>query len=672
MNDFTDDNTRAYIDQLLDDILHKLPTESESAKNTLLQETSRISPASFYAFHQITDSILQNTCAHEAFSTALFVLANLKPLLWSCPLMTFEEELRNTFFRDLYQLEPLLLQYFDPEQISTLNPDAKTYYGYLYTLLCNYSNDTLIIYSQFPFRNPLPVPCGSVPVNPAVFSEENSSPIIPRVYDALSDGLHPWHGLAEIFAQECNSVSTTPEGFGETDCNEWDFFTNTMRFLDACGEEFLSGCLQYLYGTYPCTAPNEPKTVMDFQISMLQPPSDDLTAWLIAQAEFNGTLKAEQGYDSKYILFLHRMIVWYEKSKQTPDQTIIWEHIVAAISKDNCPLDVRIKKLQYIIRQLSTSDFKSILANAYASLGLYLSCDYAHDERNRIDLSLAARAKAIKLFQEQELWDCDNYRNSILSYTILTAESDEGDSTYAVELLLDYIQRQETKENPNLDNIGDAYNRLAYLYAERIGDYQKTFVYYEKYMDAMKQIYGEDSDFIADCIETLADYHEDANDPKGACSLREKALEINIREMGKLYLLPPIFKGIAVSVAKATGAIDPSDKFNRVMSAADSYLAVGDSYYELGMTQKAMDCFRKSAALVEWEFKGKTPVVPMAAAHHRMGNVYYDQGNTQKAEKEYQEAIRICQFLIHLNESRYEIEDCTEILNDIINRTGWE
>ena len=86
----------------------------------------------------------------------------------------------------------------------------------------------------------------------------------------------------------------------------------------------------------------------------------------------------------------------------------------------------------------------------------------------------------------------------------------------------------------------------------------------------------------ADSLEELAEYHEMEGDFEGACQLREKALEINLQEMGKLYLLPPIFKGLAITTAKLIGAIDENDKFSRVMSVADSYTELAVQYEELG------------------------------------------------------------------------------------------
>lgn len=680
-----DKKIKKKIDYLLQAIMTKPPVKAKKEKEILLTNLMRVSPESFYAFHELVRGIIDKKCNVEAFSNVLMVLASLKTVLWSCRLMDYEEEVRYGFFKDLKILDEICKNYFDAEQMRELDPDTKTYYSYLYTLLCNYSNDLLVIYSECPFSSPVHIKCGrcgndihSILVNPEEMKEENAKSLTQRKYEIQKDGLN-LEAVQEMLAQEKCTESATVDGTGETDCNEWDFFLNVMRFLNACGEEYLYGVLQYFYGTHTCAKCGEDECVMTScrnwlyqEQEYMKEPSEELIDWLEKKVKeqseaWKGETEGAE-FDAGLKEFLCRMLVWYEKSRIEPDYARMYRYMQKTLNEKSGEISVRIRELQFLARQLKQTEYKEILAEVYMQLGAEYRFNYVDEEANRMDLSLAAVEAAIQAYEAAGMKEDKRYWDALISYSVTVAESEEGSVKTAEQQLLERLRLEQQKEEPDMEQMGETYNKLAYLFAEREGDYEKVYAYYEEWLNFVRKKYGEESDYAADCYEELADYHEEAEDIETACRLREKALEINIRIMGKMYLLPPVFRGIAASVAALAKKVDDPDNYDRVMSVADSYVEVGETYYEIERHKEAMGCFEKALSLYEWEFKGKPPITKMAEAHYWMGNIYEDAGDRRRAEKEYQTAIDICRELIERDEYESEVAECEELLEEIHER----
>lgn len=670
-----DERNREAADRLVGEILSRSPEDTEKQQEILLNAASHITWDAFYIFHKLAEGVYDGTCDRDAFTTVLFLLARIKPLLEWCDLMQLDEDMRLAFFRDLYWLDEISKRYFVPEPIQELDAGSKTFYGLLYTMLCNYSDDLLPIYFGYPFDTPIHIKCDhcgnaihSVLVNPHYAQNENEIRITPRIYNAGQDGLN-YEAVKEVLAQKRISESKDVRGEGQPDCDEWDTFTNTMRFLTACGEENLSKIMELLYGTHICARCGKPEVVMESHKSWDEEggyePKEEFILWLTKQAE--KMKKGDEVREDAYIDpgFLYQMAVWYEKSRKEPNLSRMYHNMLKFYSCrmfEDVP--VTVKKLQSLIRQLEQTSDKVNLAQAYHQLAGDLRADFRKEERNRYDLSYLAVKKAVELFSEVRDAAPEGYRNAVQQLAIVVAESDEGSVGTAEKYLLDWIAQEEKKDVPDRDEIGTAYNRLAYLFANREKDYKKVYAYYDCYLTEMKRIYGEDSDFIADCLEELAEYHDEEGDLIGECELREKALEINLREMGKMYLLPPVFKGIVLSVAKAAKVIDEDEKYSRVMSVVDSYEELSDLYVEIGRCDAALECLKKASELLEWEFKGRWRTSQMAQLHLSMGEIYDEMGEDALAKKEYLTAKKICETVIEEDRFEEDVEECQDMLEE--------
>lgn len=653
----------------------------------------------FLEFHQLVDNIYEQKYSPEDFFAKLHQAAERKIVLWPSDLMEVDESVRMRFFLDLKHLEVVSESVLWHGEIAKLDDERKTFFGLLHMMLCNYSDDLLMIYNEFPFNGAIHIACGecgndvhSVLVNPAVFDDKNKTTVIPREYDAESDGLNIVNIAEEEKYQDWDegddednevmplSASDTPEGFGELNCDEWDIFTNIMRYLDECKEKYLSGILRYLYGEHKCSKCGGSETVIKSYKRWFRQnrqnfaePSSELIDWIIGvadKASKYGENDLDSCYDYEYARFMYKMAAWYEKDREIPDERRLYEAIVSYYDKDIQKNNIFVKILQHVLRKIADTNYDKLKAKMYNIFSRSVSFEYhkKDDNRNRWDLSWSAYQKSLKIQQDAKLYDELCYWITLNGMCLIVAES--GREEYIAqagkveELILDYIRMKE-ENNGEISDIGEAYNRLAYMFAEGVGDFEKCYGYFSKYIKISEKIYGKDSDYVADLYEELADYYEEDGQENKACGLREKALEINIREMGKMYLLPPVFKKIVLFAAKVTKAIDEEDKFTRVMSAASSYTELGESYCNLNMEKQALDCCEKAQALFEWEFKNGNIIYEMAKVHKIKGDVYRNMGDKANSEKEYKIAFDMCNTLIRENQSEYEVEDCEELIEEI-------
>ncbi len=677
-----DSKTKKNIDSIVKEILTEDSEKAINDERTLTEQLcTQISFVSFYTFHELVQGIFEGRCEAKKLTGALISTAKLKTVLWSCDLMMLEEKERECFFKDLWKADAVARSVFTPEAIRGLESGLRTFYGFIYMLLCSYSNDMLPIYYNYPFNLPIHISCGhcgndihSVLVAPEEMTEDNKAKMQPRIYERDTDGFDS-ENIEDIMKQERISESENADGYGERDYDEWDIYNAGMRYLQACDEEYLTTVLPYLYGSHICGKCGQSETVIKSAVSwiyqhqeVLCEPGEELIEWL---TEYARRVKKEtaqtQGEDNISIsYFLLKMAVWYEKSRKQPDLHRMYENIIELYrNRDGKTVPINVKKLQYIIRSLENTGEAEILAQTYSILSGDLCSDFMEEDRNRYDLSYEAAKRGIEVLEKNNMKSSPLYRNLTVQLSIIAAESEEGDVQEAENRMLELIAEEKQKAEPDTEEIGELYNKLAYMFANRVCDYEKTYEYYGYYMEEIRRIYGKDSDMEADCLEELAEYHEMADDAEGACLLREQALEINLREMGKLYMLPPIFKGIAIAAAKAAGAIDEDDKFNRVMSVSDSYIELAEEYSELGRDEEALICRQKALSLLEWQFKGKLPDPRTAELHRQIGDYYNENGKNRQAKKEWQQAKEICNVVIRESIYEDEVETCKELLEEL-------
>ena len=316
----------------------------------------------------------------------------------------------------------------------------------------------------------------------------------------------------------------------------------------------------------------------------------------------------------------------------------------------------------FILSELSTEQ-RMLLANGLCALGAIYRRDFEYPEDEDAD-----EKRAWEFYmQAKEIYDGEfgkgNYDSwkvaSILS--VITIDS-EINSAETMQVLQEILAINEKNPEADAGRIADSYKRMAEISSKWEQDTDKAIAYYQPYLKRAREIYGEESDFVADCYEEIARLCQNCGDILLACEYTERALTINIREMGKMYLLPTIFRKMVVGVMKKIGKIDEEEKFSRIMSVSDNYCNLGSRYLRIGKAQRAKDCLEKSIALYEMEMRVST--YDHGLGHELLGDSLFALEEKEKALQEYRTAWQIYHYIMIRNIARddpaykWETEEC--------------
>lgn len=315
-----------------------------------------------------------------------------------------------------------------------------------------------------------------------------------------------------------------------------------------------------------------------------------------------------------------------------------------------------------VFSELSTEQ-RMLLAEGLRELGQIYRGDFEYPEDTDVD----AR-RAWELYrQAKEIYDGEFGKGNYASWKVASILSvitiDSGiNSAESMQILQEILAINEKNPEADVARIADSYKRMAEISSKWEHDIDKAIAYYQPYLKESRERYGEESDFVADCYEEIARLCENCDDIPLACEYTERALTINIREMGKMYLLPPIFRKMVVGVMKKIGKIDEEEKFNRIMSVSDNYGNLGNRYLSLGKAQRAKDCLEKSIALYEMVMRVST--YDHGLGHELLGNCLLSLEEKEKARQEYRTAWQIYHDIMIRNMERddraykWETEEC--------------
>ncbi len=626
------------------------------------------SNVSMHIFENIVVILKHGFINSNMYYLVLKFLAALKIHIWTLPLMHYPEKMRYGYFESLYKLDTFATGFFEDlwNQFDDLlsqdfsEEDSDNEYvnlmmmiadwAYVRMLLLTYSYELPAIYQMWPKKRVLHTLCSKCgeDLRTVIFDGDKSE--------------------AKVFEREYNYEA-------EEQC--WNVFNYTMHYMDNFDENILSETLQRLYGRRVCRHCKHEENVIDTYMNWwneennITEPENELIDWLNKRAE------EEKFNDYEKRPFYYKMSLCYMHNQKTPSYIKMAQCILKNCSSNAAILEKADLQIMYAkdavnllesVQGDSSDEYKLQLAESYGWFGRAISEKYEEDDDiDKLETAKEYYLKAKKIFDE--VLGEGNDRSKTMEKNSIIMDLNSGQNGEAadenIDSLLNQIEIEKKKENPDEDKLADYYNLVAEIYAEELEDYEKTYYYYNKHIDCIRSLYGDDSDMVADCYETLAEYYEEDEEMEKACEYYEKALEINIREMGKMYMLPPIFKSIAVEVMASVGKIDKEDKFDRSMSASDSYLNVGEIYIELNKPKKAIKALKKSLALRDWELPMATS--EKAYAHLLMGDAYLLMNKKKDAKAEYEMALEDYKQTIIKNEARpdkpifeSETEECKE------------
>lgn len=311
----------------------------------------------------------------------------------------------------------------------------------------------------------------------------------------------------------------------------------------------------------------------------------------------------------------------------------------------------------------SSREQRLLLARGLCALGKIYRGDFEYPEDTDVD---AKRAWELYM-QAKEIYDGEFGKGNSDSWKVASILSvitiDRGvNSAETMQVLQEILAINEKNPEADAGRKADSYKRMAEISSKWDQDTDKAIAYYQPYLKRAREKYGEESDFVADCYEEIARLCENCGDILLACEYTERALAINIREMGKMYLLPPVFRKMVVGVMKKIGKIDAEEKFSRIMSVSDNYCNLGDRYLRMNKPQRAKDCLEKSIALYEMEMRVST--YDHGLGHELLGNCLLSLGERKKAMQEFRTAWRIYHEIMISNMEtgdpgyKWETEEC--------------
>ena len=151
--------------------------------------------------------------------------------------------------------------------------------------------------------------------------------------------------------------------------------------------------------------------------------------------------------------------------------------------------------------------------------------------------------------------------------------------------------------------------------------------------------YGADSDMVADHKERIADLYDQMGDSEEALKILEESAEVHIREMGREYMLPPLFRNIIHAGKKLFNmAEEPAAFAVRVRSVSGVYDKLGDIYLNLQNPEEAIKRYDKSRELFMWV---SVPTgIEMVSQYFKVGVAHYCIDDTKTAIKHLNESLK--------------------------------
>ena len=630
-------------------------TADREAMNGIMDRTLKdgIHPAAFYVYEELVKDLLNRQCVPAAYSSMFSLLGALKTRLWAAPLMQVSVIIRERFFEYLYYLSQFTQNYFRiPTTEEELEDHVKTYLGYYQMMFNTYSCDLPMI-GELWAGNPLKVQCSQ---------------------------------CGSILTEEALTLCGQCEGKPEREDlpREWDVLHTMLPWLSGCNEKQLDSFLHFIYSSYRCPDCGEENSILEgykklrYQtLESSSEPEAALVEWLLTFGES----KLHESQDK--MLFLHKQALAYLfQMKQS--EPLLLARCISRVATDYtfaCQFRLEIGYAQWAVALLESlsdesygNDKKLQLAEAYRRLGVAYNADFQHPENNFPERTAECYEKALRMFDE--VLGAGNEKSATVKTNMLILKLDLGqDAGKEIQLVKEQIEIEKGRENPDEEKIADSCRRIAEAYANCMDDYEQGAQYYDYYLQWAKKEYGDESDFVADCYDELAEIYETGGDFENAGKYYEMALEINIREMGRIYTLPPLFKKLLTGILKKAGKIDESDKFDRSISASDSYIHVGELQMKSGNLKKAIHSFEKAISLRKWVMR--KPNYQLGRIYQRMGTAYEKLGQGKAAQKQLHLAFETYRQVIADNEKErnspyqahlaMEIEDCENAIKEILN-----
>ena len=214
------------------------------------------------------------------------------------------------------------------------------------------------------------------------------------------------------------------------------------------------------------------------------------------------------------------------------------------------------------------------------------------------------------------------------------------------DMLLELLGRDlDYKKVEILNNLGTSYYSL--------GDYNKSIEYYEKELEIIKNIFGDNWQYITASYNNLGTSYYGLGDYSKAIEYYEKVLKImkNIPESNYLGVIAPPYNNLGVSYDGLGNYKKASEYYEKALeiikntlgenhpNVAQSYSNLGCSCIRLGDYKKAIEYCEKALEIRKNTFGENHPDV--AISYDSLGGSFSGLGDHKKASEYYEKALEI-------------------------------
>ncbi len=587
------------------------PTEHS---NDLMQALAQ--SASIDAYGLAFKHLVQMSAGSRSLDLIAFI-ADFKTLMLRMDISQMSTDVLRSYIIDLGAITSSRGFNLTAEDVPDWSDDLKTFFMLTMTKLHSLSFDTLAFLYNGAFGREFNVKCMVCSGDQTLYIDgEQTEGITPSNFENLP-----------------------PMGYVPSDTPRLMY--SAYRELD---EKHLSMVMPYIYGSYNCSkcgctnSVNISTMYWIMSNSYVFSASDeflDKLLGIINKWDYNQANWADKlWFATKY--YAAQCIALYGSNSLRAQKELVRSAVrVASLWGNDFPTQVAHSAIPLLDNSNESDELK---ADLHFWIGYALA--YGWDlPREDYELAISHYRKAEELYtalygeQNENVTKC---RNNIAQ---TLADMPGGDMTPMIE------QYEKLKSDPKATQaqIALAEHHLAEQYEER-GEYAKAIEMEQSTLNEYIEEYGERSDMVADHKERIAELYDKMGDSDQALKILEESAEIHIREMGREYMLPPLFRNLIHKGKKLFNiAQEPSSFAIRVRSVSGVYQRLGDIYISLQDAKKALSRYQKSMELFTWV---SVPTgIEMVTLHFKVGSALYCLGRDHEA-------------ISHLNEALKQL-DCT-------------
>ena len=583
----------------------------------------------------------------------LSFMGELRTLLMGLNLSILAESDYLRYQDTLWRMECAVGGLLAPEQLQELLPADKSAFAMLYvSLLCSAPDSIAFLWNR-PFEQAFHVCC----------------PHCGNDLHSLYIGLEETDRDKNIVEAERPQAAALGEAITSQETYRW-----LGGYLEALGETYYATLLPRLYGWHSCGQCGQAYQVMEGilgyiteNMMVLPQPQPEMIA---RDLQFADQIMLQGEYERAYYYF---KLARSQQKRLTGANSVEVARIDLAMTAV-CQFRGRYDEQRFLAKR-AVDILKPLkiypldLAEAYRRLGYAWHADLNDSANNAPELAKQCYQQALAIFDQELGADSEKSQLVRQNMALLLAEEKE-ESQKSIDLLKSILAEQEASAEPDAKAIASINKNMAEIYAETLADYNMAIAYYQKYLDYACHVYGAESDYASDGYRELAELYLEDGQAETACTYYEKALAINIRELGRLYLLPDIFKSMLTGVLKAVGQErDQADIMVRSMSAAESFDDLGMLYLSKEQPKKALNAFEKALALRQGVFD--MPIKEIGDSYRHIAEVWLAMADGQAARQSYEQAAAMYAAAAEADEQDgrpiflAEAEACREALGEI-------